>query len=373
MEKQTIIISEQLEKVLSEAVARCKPDKIFVLTDETTHTLCQPLIAQVAAVQSAGNIVIGTTDTHKNLEALSHVWSELQRMGATRHSLLINLGGGMVTDLGGFAASTFKRGIHFINIPTTLLAMVDASVGGKTGINFGGLKNEIGVFQNADCVILDTLFLQTLDQENILSGYAEMLKHGLISTEAHWAKLLNFDIEQPDLKELALLVANSVQVKEGIVTEDPTEKGIRKALNLGHTIGHAFESLSLQRSLTQRPTSNTPLGQRTLATEGTQEHPILHGYAVAYGLVCELYLSTTKTNFPTDKMRQTVRFIFDHYGRMPITCDDYPTLLELMTHDKKNTGRDINFTLLGGIGDIRINQTATRQEIEEALDFYREG
>ena len=255
----------------------------------------------------------------------------------------------MVTDLGGFAASTFKRGINYINIPTTLLSMVDASVGGKTGINFNGLKNEIGVFNNASTVILDTQFLKTLDEENIYSGYAEMLKHGLISNEAMWAELLRFDLEQPDLVALRSMVADSVAVKERIVTEDPTEKGIRKALNLGHTIGHAFESFAL-----------------------THE-PILHGYAVAYGLICELYLSCIKTGFPTDKMRQTVRFIREHYGMMTITCDDYPVLLELMTHDKKNVGDTINFTLLGGIGDIIINQTASKEEICEALDFYREG
>jgi 3-dehydroquinate synthase len=349
MERQKVIISEQLEKVLTEAVATCHADRSFILTDETTLALCWPIVQNYPCLKDAKPITIKAGDTHKDLESISHVWSELQRMGATRHSLLINLGGGMVTDLGGFAASTFKRGISFINIPTTLLSMVDASVGGKTGINFGGLKNEIGVFNNANCVILDTTFLQTLDEENILSGYAEMLKHGLISTEAHWAELMNFDIEKPDLKVLGDLVAKSVQVKERIVTEDPTEKGIRKALNLGHTVGHAFESLALQRK------------------------PVLHGYAVAWGLVCELYLSVAKTGFPVDKMRQMARYIFEHYGRMPITCDDYPTLLELMTHDKKNTGSNINFTLLGGIGDIRINQTATKEEIEEALDFYREG
>jgi 3-dehydroquinate synthase len=349
MEKQKVIISNQLEQILSEEIAACKADHTFILTDETTLRLCLPVVSSYACLQGAKTITIKAGDTHKDLESISHVWNELQRMGATRHSLLINLGGGMVTDLGGFAASTFKRGISFINIPTTLLSMVDASVGGKTGINFGGLKNEIGVFNNASCVILDTIFLQTLDEENILSGYAEMLKHGLISTEEHWAELMNFDIEKPDLKELGDLVAKSVQVKERIVTEDPTEKGIRKALNLGHTVGHAFESLALQRK------------------------PVLHGYAVAWGLVCELYLSVAKTSFPVDKMRQMTRFIFEHYGRMSITCDDYPALLELMTHDKKNTGSDINFTLLGGIGDIRINQTATKEEIEEALDFYREG
>ncbi len=349
MEKQSVIISNGLEQVLTDAITACAADRKFILTDETTQRLCQPVLSDYNCLKGAESIVISAGDTNKTLESVAHVWSELQRMGATRHSLLINLGGGMVTDLGGFAASTFKRGIHLINIPTTLLSMVDASVGGKTGFNFGGLKNEIGVFRNAEAVILDTVFLKTMDWENMLSGYAEMLKHGLISTEAHWAELMTYDIETPDLQTLGRMVADSVKVKEGIVAEDPTEQGIRKALNLGHTVGHAFESLALQRQ------------------------PVLHGYAVAWGLVCELYLSAVKTGFSTDKMRQTVRFVFDHYGRMPVTCDDYPTLLELMTHDKKNTGRTINFTLLGGIGDIRINQTATKEEIEEALDFYREG
>jgi 3-dehydroquinate synthase len=231
-------------------------------------------------------------------------------------------------------------------------------VGGKTGINFGGLKNEIGVFNNANSVILDTTFLNTMDQENILSGYAEMLKHGLISEEKMWAELLAFNLDSLDnldrldnldyLESLGRMLADSVAVKQRIVTEDPTEHGIRKALNLGHTAGHAFESLALERK------------------------PILHGYAVAYGLVVELYLCCVKTGFPQDKMRQTVAFIKEHYGRMPITCDDYPKMIELMHHDKKNVGTDINFTLLGGIGDIRINQTATEEEIKEALDFYRE-
>ena len=356
MDRQKVIISNDLQKALSNAIAECPHDKLFVLVDETTHQLCLPVIAGFDCMQEAQCIVIGATDTHKTLDTLSHVWAELQRMGATRHSLLINLGGGMVTDLGGFAASTFKRGLAYINIPTTLLSMVDASVGGKTGINFGGLKNEIGVFNNANSVILDTIFLKTMDQENILSGYAEMLKHGLISEEKMWAELLNFNLDHLDgldnlefLVQLGRMLADSVAVKQRIVTEDPTEHGIRKALNLGHTAGHAFESLALERK------------------------PILHGYAVAYGLVVELYLCCVKTGFPQDKMRQTVSFIKEHYGRMAITCDDYPHLIALMHHDKKNTGHDINFTLLGDIGDIRINQTASEDDIKEALDFYREG
>jgi len=349
MEPQKVIISQQLEEALSAAIADCRPDRVAILTDDTTHELCLPLVAGFDCMQQASVIVIPSGDQHKELQSVLHVWTELQRIGATRHSLLVNLGGGMVTDLGGFAASTFKRGIHLVNIPTTLLSMVDASVGGKTGFNFGGLKNEIGVFRNASSVILDTVFLKTMDRQNLLSGYAEMLKHGLIHTPAMLADLLTFDIEQPDLAELQRMVAESVQVKQRIVLEDPTEQGLRKALNLGHTVGHAFESLALQRQ------------------------PVLHGYAVAWGLVCELYLSCVKTGFPTDRMRQCVRFIFDHYGRMPITCDDYPTLLELMTHDKKNVAGRINFTLLASVGDLRLDQTATQSEIEEALDFYREG
>ena len=348
MEKQKIIISKDLCQSLAKAIDEVRHDLLFVLCDETTERLCLPVISDFECMKPAQRITIPATDSHKTLESLSHVWSELQRMGATRHSLMVNLGGGMVTDLGGFAASTFKRGLPYINIPTTLLSMVDASVGGKTGINFGGLKNEIGVFNNASSVILHTPFLRTLDSENILSGYAEMLKHGLISNEEMWADLLEFRIESLEFSRLQRMLADSVAVKQRIVTEDPTEKGIRKALNLGHTIGHAFESYALEHK------------------------PVLHGYAVAWGLICELYLSAIKTGFPSDKMHQTVNFIKEHYGKMTITCDDYPTLLELMTHDKKNVAGIINFTLLGGIGDIRINQTASKQDIYEALDFYRE-
>lgn len=350
MEKQKIIISQNLCQSLTQAIEEVKHDLLFVLCDETTERLCLPVVSDFECMKNVQRIVIPATDTHKTLESLSHVWSELQRMGATRHSLMVNLGGGMVTDLGGFAASTFKRGIPYINIPTTLLSMVDASVGGKTGINFGGLKNEIGVFNNARSVILDTTFLRTMDHENICSGYAEMLKHGLINNEEMWAELMNFSLELSDesLEKLGRMVAESVAVKERIVTEDPTEHGIRKALNLGHTAGHAFESLALERKA------------------------VLHGYAVAWGMIVELYLCCVKTGFPQEKMRQTVAFIKENYGRMAITCDDYPHLIELMHHDKKNEGNSIIFTLLGSIGDIRINQTATEEEIMEALDFYRE-
>lgn len=347
--KQRVIISRHLKTELAKAIAECEHDRIFVLVDETTNKLCWSLVKDYLCLKDAQTIVIGATDRRKNLDTLVHVWESLQQGKATRHSLLINLGGGMVTDLGGFAASTYKRGINFINIPTTLLAMVDASVGGKTGINFGGLKNEIGVFSDAEFVLLDTNWLRTLDKENIRSGYAEMLKHGLIADETMWAELINFNLAQPDLRQLASMLDKSVHIKERIVTEDPHEKGIRKALNLGHTFGHAFESWAMKRQ------------------------PVLHGYAVAFGLIAELYLATTQTDFPTERMRQTVNFIRAYYGSLPITCNDYPELIELMHHDKKNHGNEINVTLLDGIGDIRIDQTITEEDIKEALDFFREG
>lgn len=347
--KQRVIISRHLKTELAEAIAECEHDRIFVLVDETTNKLCWALVKDYLCLKDAQTIVIGTTDRRKNLDTLVHVWESLQQGKATRHSLLINLGGGMVTDLGGFAASTYKRGINFINVPTTLLAMVDASVGGKTGINFGGLKNEIGIFNDAEFVLLDTNWLQTLDEENIRSGYAEMLKHSLIADETMWAELINFNLAQPNLRQLASMLDKSVRIKERIVAEDPHEKGIRKALNLGHTFGHAFESWAMKRQ------------------------PVLHGYAVAFGLIAELYLATTQTDFPTERMRQTVNFIRAYYGSLPITCNDYPELIELMHHDKKNRGNEINVTLLGGIGDIRIDQTITEEDIKEALDFFREG
>lgn len=348
--KQEILISENLEKCLEKAINECPHDRLFILTDTHTRDCCLPLIESFPCLKGYELLTIAPGDSHKNLKTLATVWDSLSNRGGTRHSLMLNLGGGMVTDLGGFAASTFKRGITYVNIPTTLLAMVDAAVGGKTGINFNGLKNEVGVFSPARFVLLDTEFLKSLDAENLRSGYAEMLKHGLISTEAHWAELLNFDLEEIDYTALQRLVAQSVSIKEDIVRQDPYEKGIRKALNFGHTVGHAFESLALE-----------------------QGNPRLHGYAVAWGMVCELYLSCLHTGFPKDKLRQTVQFIKETYGTFAFDCKQYDRLYEFMTHDKKNEADTINFTLLGQVGDIRINQTAGREEIFEMLDFYREA
>ena len=392
--QQRVIISQDIEHDLAQAIAETEHDRVFVLTDDITQECCLPKVAVLFAKHNATTITIRHDDTNKTLSTLADVWTALQRGGATRHSLLVDLGGGMVTDLGGFAAATFKRGINFINIPTTLLAMVDAAVGGKTGINFGGLKNEVGAFANARYVIVNTCFLDTLDTANLCSGYAEMLKHSLISNAQMWAEHVNFDILQPDLAELQRMVAASIAVKEHIVADDPHEHGIRKALNFGHTIGHALEEFSMQqpggavvsaRLLPLAKARTAPTKQEapkggavvsTAPTKPTNQTPpgtLLHGYAVAFGLIGELYISARKAGFPTARLHQTARFIRENYGAVAFTCADYPTLLNLMRHDKKNTSGTINFTLLHDIGDIRINQTATDEEIREALDFIREG
>ncbi len=348
--EQNVIISKDISSELAQVVASVRPDRLFVLTDETTLACCWPRVASAPCMAEAQMITIAPTDEAKTLDSLTHVWASLQDGGATRHSILINIGGGMVTDLGGFAASTFKRGMAYANVPTTLLSMVDASVGGKTGINFRGLKNEIGVFNTPHTVIIDTAFLRTLDAGNIRSGYAEMLKHGLISDEATLAELLLFDLDNVDYAAMADMVSRSVAVKDRIVTEDPHEHGIRKALNLGHTVGHAFESLAMSEGRT-----------------------ILHGYAVAYGLVPELYLAATRCGFPTERLHQVEAFVRENYGHFAFTCKHYDRLIELMRHDKKNTAGIINFTLLAAVGDIRINQSVSPDDIAEALDYYRES
>lgn len=349
MDKSKISFTEDINKNISEAINIYDKSQIFVLTDSTTTKKCLPLINALNNIDKSHYIEIEASDTYKNIESLSKIWMSLSTHGATRKSVLINIGGGMVTDIGGFAASSFKRGISFINIPTTILAAVDASVGGKTGINFNGLKNEIGAFSIPKEVIICNRFFKTLDRENILSGFAEMLKHGLLSNNSYLKELLSLDLTKPESPEFLSAIKTSVKIKENITEQDPTEKGLRKALNLGHTAGHAFESLSHHR-----------------------KDPVLHGYAVAYGIMCELYLCLKRFDFPQETFQRINYFIKEEYGIFHISCDDYPYLLNAMTHDKKNTSKEINFTLLSDIGKIKLNQTADAKEIEEALDFYQD-
>lgn len=347
---QKVIKSTDLNKDLSDILSRLSFDKSFLLTDENTERLCYPLIKDNTQIAKAGKIIIKAGDDNKNIETLSSIWKYLSENGATRHSLLINLGGGMLTDIGGFAAASFKRGIKCINIPTTLLGAVDAAVGGKTGINFNGLKNEIGAFAPAETVLIDSAFFKSLDHQNFLSGYAEMIKHGLIDSDKEWLATMSFDTEEIDYEKLKQLVVDSVGVKERIVEIDPFEKGIRKALNLGHTIGHAFESMSYELN-----------------------KPVQHGYAVAWGIICELYLSHRFCGFPKEKMYKTIYFIKDNYHGFYFDCDHYERLYEYMKHDKKNESDTVNFTFLSDVGKIEINQTASKENIFDAIDFLRES
>ncbi|MDR1259036.1 MAG: 3-dehydroquinate synthase [Tannerellaceae bacterium] len=351
MPAHKIVISDDLKTDLERFLSDFKHDRLFVLADTNTREKCYPLLQDIPRLQSGRLITIPPGDSHKNPEQLSAIWQILSDEGASRNSLLINIGGGMITDLGGFAGATFKRGIHTLNIPTTLMASVDAAVGGKTGVNFNGLKNEIGAFHAPACVFIDCRFLRTLDRDNILSGYAEMIKHALISSGEVYANVLSLDLDKPmDSGILNAMVAQSVAIKERIVEEDPHEKGIRKALNLGHTIGHAIESLSFKGAT-----------------------PLLHGHAVAIGIVCELYLSYKQCGFPSDRLTQVVHYIKEYYPPFFFHCKAYDYLYERMTHDKKNEGGVISFTLLSGIGEIRINQSVSKERIFDSLDFYRES
>lgn len=347
MNQQITKISKNFIEELDELIGAQKAGNIFVLTDENTRKFCLPTLLLSEKLKGSHLISIPCGDENKDITSTIKIWKYLSEHGANRKSLMINVGGGMITDIGGFAASTFKRGIRYLNISTSLLGAVDAATGGKTGINFQGLKNEIGVFAPADGVLINVDFFKTLDDKNLRSGYAEMVKHALIDTQDEWKEILKFDLENINFEKLRELVDRSIRVKEQIVAQDPKEQNIRKALNLGHTFGHAFESISYKKC-----------------------KPVLHGYAVIWGLLCELYLSHIKLNFPKDDLLKLKYLIKEYYGTFNIDCNDYDDLFELMTHDKKNDSKAINFTLLSDIGNIHIDQTASKEEIFECFDFY---
>ena len=338
-----VSLSDNLAVDFEQVLEPFRNEKIFVLTDENTFEHCFKIIENVRGIDKERVIVIKSGDIHKNIDSVADVWKLLVNMKADRHSLLINLGGGMPCDLGGFAASTFKRGMPFINIPTTLLAQVDASVGGKTGINFMGFKNEIGIIKQAEHVLLDISLLKSLDNENMLSGFAEMIKHALLKDNKAFEDILNFDILNPDTAQLGKLVAESVMIKDYYVSNDPFEKNIRKALNFGHTVGHAFESFAMNNN------------------------PILHGYAVAFGMVVELYLSHLKLGFDINIANQFAQYVKRMYGNFKFELSDFDFLYEAMTHDKKNRNGQINFTLLKNIGEVFTDINCDKEEIRKAV------
>ncbi len=344
-----IIYSRLIEKELSTWIEKYPTGKVFLATEETVDQIWVSKFDDFFNSTGIKKVIIPAGENNKKIESVAKIWEFLAENGGDRKSLLINIGGGMLTDLSGFAATTFKRGIDFLNVPTTLLSQVDASVGGKTGINFNGLKNEVGTFKEPVAVIINTDFLKTIDRENLISGFGEMIKHGLIYSTEHLAELESFDFENIDYDLLQEIIQHSVNVKEYFVSNDLTENNIRKALNFGHTVGHAFESLAMK-----------------------QKRPILHGYAVAFGMIAELFLSVKKCYFPSEDIEKITNWLLRVYGKFEIKESDYDQLFELMTHDKKNESGRINFTLIPEIGKIEINQNCEKDLIFEALDFYRD-
>ena len=339
--QQNLIFTNDVEEAIERLKANMAPNMTVCIADVNTSRF---------ALGQERMIVIPDGDTGKSLATVCRVWDALEDFGATRHSLVINLGGGMVTDLGGFAAATFKRGVRFINVPTTLLGAVDAAVGGKTGFNYNGLKNEIGAFAPASDVIISTRYFDSLPVEEMKSGFAEVIKHAMLSDHDEFLRLMEHDFNAPiDHNNLLERLRHSVQVKCDIVARDPNEQGERKALNLGHTVGHAFESLAMKRG-----------------------KPIPHGYAVAWGLVTEAVLSHIILKFPSEDVHLLGNFVRDNYRDFPFTCDDYDELLDLMRHDKKSRDGEITCTLLTHIGDYRIDQTVSPDNVTAALDILRD-
>jgi 3-dehydroquinate synthase len=322
---------------------------LFVLVDTNSNTICLPTFLPYLETDLTIEIIeFEHGESNKNISTCIEIWKVLTELGADRKSLIINLGGGVVTDLGGFIAATFKRGIDFINIPTTLLAMVDASVGGKNGIDLDHLKNQIGTITNPKMVVIDSQYLETLPQNEMRSGLAEMLKHGLIFDQKYWMQFL--DLSKVDFADFDLLIREAVAIKNKIVQQDPSEKGIRKALNFGHTLGHAIESYFL---------------------ENETKSNLLHGEAIAIGMVLESYISMKKNLISVaafDEIKATIKAIFPP---IIITENDLDPIINLLIHDKKNEYGNIQFSLLDGIGNSKINQEVENDLIISAFTDYK--
>ncbi len=324
--------------------------KIFIIVDNNTLEHCYSYFcSQLKTNLDIEIIQIDSGEENKNIDTCVGVWNALSELNADRKCLIINLGGGVVTDLGGFIASTYKRGVEFINVPTSLLAMVDASVGGKTGIDLGGLKNQIGIINNPTLVLIDTYFLKTLPQNEMRSGLAEMLKHGLILDEVYFEKLS--DLSKLTSLDLEELIYQSVVIKNNIVIKDPTEKNIRKKLNFGHTLGHAIETYFLENKLKQK---------------------LLHGEAIAIGMILACYISTKTNNFCLKKCNHVKRIILDMFEKISFTEADINKIIDLTKYDKKNSFDKINFVLLNDIGDAVIDQLVDNEIILKAFKYYND-
>ena len=345
----SISFKEEGYSSLNNIIKENNYSKIFIIVDENTNNHCLPKVLPLIETEVAIEIIeLESGEENKTIETCVQVWNVLIELGADRKSLVINLGGGVITDMGAFIASTFKRGISFVNIPTTLLSMVDASVGGKNGVDLGGLKNQVGTITNPELVIIDSEFLDTLHQNQMRSGLSEMLKHGLIASKPHWKKLKN--LNKIDFEDFDSLISESIDIKNAIVIEDPREDGIRKALNFGHTLGHAIETYFLENS---------------------DKQTLLHGEAIAAGIIMETFISLEKKLISKSEfleIKATINHLFD---KIEISENDHQNIIDLLIHDKKNEYGKVQFALLDGIGKIKLNQTTDNETIIKAFLNYK--
>lgn len=345
LEDYTISVGE-LRRALPHFLSERSYSSLLILMDENTRKDCYPLLAPLLPDGTPRQVIeIPAGETHKTVSTCETIWAAMLHAGADRNALLLNLGGGVIGDMGGFCAATFKRGIDFVQIPTTLLSQVDASIGGKLGIDFGGVKNSIGVFRNPQAVFIDPRFLQTLSERELYSGFAEVVKHALIADAGHWSAIQSG--EPAALAGDTQTILRSLGIKQAIVQADPFEKGLRKALNFGHTVGHAVEAWSLQT-----------------------ERPLLHGEAVALGMIAEAHLSNQLTRLSDRALDDISRYLLHTYILYALPEDCFPDFIERMQNDKKNADRRINCTLLEAPGRARIDQYVSEEHILQSLRYF---
>lgn len=325
-----------------------REEKPIIIVDENTKPKCLPLLKEkIPHLNKASVIEIQSGEENKNIQTCVEIWHYMLKLNATRKSVLINLGGGVITDMGGFVASTFKRGMRFINIPTSLLGQVDASIGGKVGVNLFGLKNQVGVFSHPEAVYIIPSFVNTLPEIEKLSGFAEMIKHGLIMDHKYWEMIQATNFRE--IQDWHDLIVRSVEIKNSVARNDPYEKSLRRRLNFGHTIGHAFESLSLFSD---------------------KKFSITHGEAIAMGMVCEAYLSNKIRGLSDYAMSEIVAFILANFKYRPLDKSKHKEIISIIRHDKKNRHNRINFTLIPSIGNALIDQWCDEEVILECLEYY---
>ena len=339
-----IIHSENVASDLESILRSISHSQLFLLADQNTATHCLPLI-QSLLPESVHTLIIEPGEKNKTIQTCTQIWSAMTAAQLDRKALFLNLGGGVVGDMGGFCASIYKRGIRFINLPTTLLSQVDASVGGKLGVDFEGLKNHLGVFNEPETVLIASAFLETLPERELRSGFAEIIKHGLIRDQAYFESL---NIENWAKSDWKKLIQHSVEIKKSVVLEDPKEAGLRKILNFGHTIGHAIETFYL---------------------DGPNH--LLHGEAIAVGMICEGFLSFQKLNLPIEQLKKIEKAFLGIYGIVTIAEKDLESIVDYCLQDKKNEANILLFSLLNRIGDCAYNIPVNRAEIIESIKYYQ--